>query len=446
MNSVWQKVKDTLKQKLPAHCYRMWIEPIHCSRAEDGTYILGCPNPFSKNRVKLHYSDFISAALTEIAGEGQPFDIVVHGGNGQGPSEIEKSLQLPLPNINLRPQSGRVLRRDFTFEQFVVGCNNDLAYTASIALASQRRNGQNSLFLLSKTGMGKSHLTHAVGNRVLAENPRRKVYYITAEDFSNEMICAYRHDTIDRFKSKYRNQCDVLLLEDIHYLSGKTRTQVELAALFDTLQACGKKILFSSCHPPADIPNLKDELRSRLGCGLVSEIGPPDYSMRVRILQKKIKAQGFRIPADVLHYLASELTEDVRQLESGLIGVATSADLLGTKIDLNLAESVVKKIAKNKKQITIDVIKKLVCKHFNITVKDITSRSRRQNVVRPRQIAMYLARHYTDAPLETIGKSFNRLHGTALHSIHIVEKAMEKNGAMQQQVEYMVRRLESGRF
>jgi chromosomal replication initiator protein len=338
------------------------------------------------------------------------------------------------------------LRKDFTFDQFVVGNNNDFAYSASLSLASKKNTPQNSLFLLSKTGMGKSHLSQAIGHHILSEHPLDRVYYITAEDFSNEMVHAFRHDSINKFKEKYRNQCDVLLLEDVHYLSGKERTQIELALTLDTLFEAGKKIIFSSCYLPVDIPKLNDKLRSRLAYGLISNIDPPNFRTRVRILQKKSKLNGHNLPVDVIHYLASELTEDVRQLESGLIGVTAKSALLGAPIDLRLAESVAKNIVHQQKNITIDSIKKLVCKYYSISIKDIVSSSRKQSIVRPRQIAIYLSRRYTDSPLQAIGRSFNRYHATALHSIKSVEKVLKENGPVQKQVKFLCKRIESGKF
>lgn len=205
--------------------------------------------------------------------------------------------------------------------------------------------------------MGKSHLSQAVGHHIISQCPSDRVYYITAEDFSNEMVQAYRNDSIDKFKGKYRKGCDVLLLEDVHNLSGKERTQIELALTLDTLLDADKKVIFSSCYLPGDIPKLNDKLKSRFSYGIISNIEPPNFRTRVRILQKKLLLNGFMVPEDVIHYLASELTEDVRQLESGLIGVTAKSSLMGVPIDLGLAESVVKNIAQQKKNITIDVIK-----------------------------------------------------------------------------------------
>jgi chromosomal replication initiator protein len=291
--------------------------------------------------------------------------------------------------------------------------------------------------------MGKSHLAQAVGHYILSECPKERVYYITAEDFTNEMVQSIRNNSIDSFKDKYRNQCDVLLLEDIHFLSGKERIQAELALTLDVLLDAGKKIIFSSWYLPMDIPKMIEKLKSCLSSGIISHIEPPNFRTRVRILQKKSVLNGYEIPMDVTHYMASELTENVRQLNSGLIGVATKSSLLGTPINLDLARSVLKNIVRHQKDITIDAIKNLICKQYHLSIRDLLSRSRKQAIVRPRQIAIYLSRKYTDQPLQVIGKSFNRYHATALHSIHIVERELKENGSMKKQVEYLCEKLEN---
>jgi chromosomal replication initiator protein len=446
MEAVWKKIKSAIQQHIPGHSYRMWIEPLQLHHPDERTWVILCPNFFSKKRVQDLYGEMIKDEIQCALGQACELVFKISRDNNGAKHKYDADLQIPLPNDIVRPHNGRLLRKDFTFAHFVVGGNNDFAYSASLSLASRKDPQQNSLFLLSNTGMGKSHLSQAIGHHILSTYPRDRVYYITAEDFSNEMVQAFRHDSIDKFKGKYRNQCDVLLLEDVHFLSGKERTQIELALTLDTLFEAGKRIIFSSCYLPADIPKLNDKLRSRLSCGLISSIDPPDFRTRVRILQKKTKTNGFQIPENVIHYLAGELIEDVRQLESGLNGVAAKSSLLGVPIDLCLAESVVKNIIRQRKRITINLIKKLVCKYYNVSMDDIVSRSRKQNFVRPRQIAIYLSRCYTDSPLQTIGKAFNRYHATALHSINCIERGMKENGSIQKQVEFFRQKLEYDKF
>jgi chromosomal replication initiator protein len=207
-----------------------------------------------------------------------------------------------------------------------------------------------------------------------------------------------------------------------------------------------KIIIYSSSYLPSDIPKLNDKLKSRLCCGLISKIDAPDYKTRLRILKQTATSSEYTIPEEVLQYLASELTEDVRQLKSGFIGVAAKASLLGSDVDLNLARSIVKNIVTSREGITLDSIKHLVCKYYNVSIADIVSPSRRQSIVRPRQVAMYLSRQYTDHSLQTIGKSFNRYHATALHALKAVEKGVKEKGPIQKHVEFLSERLEKGKI
>ncbi len=447
--SIWDNVKAALKTRLPEHSYRMWIEPLAMRAIESGRIVISSPNFYSRKRVMENYGSLIEEELGRVIGETCRLSIEIGTGPGAAVPKKEgesPQYQLALPDFVVRPHNGRMFRRDFTFDQFVVGSNNDFAFSASLSLATHRNAHQNSLFLLSGTGMGKSHLTQAIGHQILTANPEEKVYYLTAEDFANEMIQAFRHDDFHAFKEKYRNGCDVLLLEDIHQLSGKERTQVELSHTLDSLMEADKKIIFSSCYLPSEIPKLNDTLRSRLGFGVISNIDPPDFRTRVRILKRKAQLRGIRVPEDVVQYLAGELTQDIRQLEGGLIGVLAKSSLLGAPIDLNLAESVVRNIARSQKKITVESIKHLVCEQYRISTVDMVSKSRRKCFVRPRQVAIYLARRYTDAPCQAIGRSFNRYHATVLHSINAVEKEMLQDAALRQQVDYLCRKLETNQF
>ncbi len=446
METVWSSVKTAIKTKIPCHSFRMWIEPIKCYQDDEGELVLACPNVFSKKRVQTHYGTYISDAITEILGKACEVKFLVTNGNGEKALQPDVSRQLSLPNVIVRPHNGRLLRKDFTFDHYVVGGNNDFAYSAALSLASRKSSLQNSLLFLSSTGMGKSHLTQAIGHHILSQFPEERVFYMTAEDFSNEMVQAYRGNAIEEFKGKYRKGCDVLLLEDVHHLSGKERTQVELSLTLDSLFEADKKIIFSSCARPAEIPRLNDKLRSCLSSSLISSIDAPNFRTRVRILQRKATLKGYQVPEKVIQYLASELTDDIRQLESGLIGINAKASLLGCPVDIPLAESVVKNIVRERDTITIDIVKKLVCKYFEISLAEIVSRSRKQGLVRPRQIAMYLARHHTDSPLQTIGRSFNRYHATVLHAINSIEKRMKENGAVRKQINFFHQKLQSGKF
>jgi chromosomal replication initiator protein len=459
MELIWEKVKTVIKQNIPGHSFKMWIEPLKYNCVKNDRITVSCPNLFIKKRVQENYRNLLESELNKLSQNrlvlnfliSDPKDAPAKSSRASHQSaaqclEKTEGHQKFIPQLRFQAPLGRLLRKDYTFDNFVVGRNNDFAYSAALSMASNRFSAQNSLFLLSKTGMGKSHLSQAVGHQILSSKPMERVYYITAEDFTNEMIHAFRHDSIGRFKEKYRSNCDVLLLEDIHFLSGKERTQVELSLALDYLYENNKKIIFTSCFLPGEIPKLSEQLGSRLSCGLISNIDPPDFPTRVRILQKKCKARGLQIPDNVINYMADELSDNVRQLESGLIGVAAKSSLLGKKIDLELAKSVIQNITKRNKTITLSIIKKLVCQDFRISEKDIVSRSRKQSIVVPRQISMYLARKFTQQPLQAIGKSFNRQHATAIHSIGIIDQEIKKGGPIRKQVEYLSKKLEEGNF
>jgi chromosomal replication initiator protein len=447
MELIWQRVKESLANLIPPHAFRMWIEPLEIESSVDAKVMqLRCPNAFSRKRVLDHFAELIRTELNDVSGRSIDLDLVISSSNEEKALPNERPQQMPLPNMTIQPHYGRLLRQDYTFDHFVVGKNNEFAYSAALSLAVRKNIQQNSLFLLSKTGMGKSHLSQAIGHQILDHSPTERVYYMTAEDFTNEMVSSYKTNSVDVFKEKYHKGCDVLLLEDVQYLSGKGRTQIELAHTLDSLCNENKKIIFSSCFAPTEIPKLNENLRSRLTCGLISNIEAPDYRMRVKILKKYARANSWEIPAEILEYLASELSQDVRQLKSGLVGVSAKASLLGCPIDLQLAADVVKNMVRQSQTITINHIKQLVCKYYNVSPKELISRSRKQALVRPRQVAIYLARRYTDQPLQVIGKSFNRYHATALHAIGAVEKGIRQGGTVQRHIEYLSQKLEKGEF
>ncbi len=449
METIWEQVKVAIKERIPRHKYRMWIDPVEFKEMKEGGIVLSCPNSLIKKRVQNAYGSLIESELARISGKACSLllEISEREKKRKKPEKIpEPDPQLSLPNVDIPKSAGRILRRDFTFDSFVVAENNDFAYSAARCLAEQNDPNQSSLLLLSETGMGKSHLSQAIGHHILSKFPLDKVYYVTAEDFMNEMVHALQNHSIEHFKEKFRKQCDVLLLEDVHFLTGKERTQMELALALDYLLDAEKKIIFTSCYAPAEIPKLNDQLKSRLSNGLISGIEPPDFRTRIKILQKKATEKRIKIPKSVTEYLASELMENIRQLEGGLIGVSAKASLLGKRIDVRLAEGVVRNIVQQKTTITIDTIKEVVSIHYNITVKEMTSRSRKKAIVWPRQMAIHLSRKYTDQPLQFIGKSFNRYHATVLHSIAAVEKGLKGDAVVRKQMAYLCKKLESGKF
>ncbi len=459
MNSIWQKVKLEMKKSLPDYSFRMWIQPIKFVGAKQNTIYLTCPNSFSKKRIKENYLESIKEKFfilgkkkikIELKIEKKEIKKAFHCFAGTRltpePATSFVSSQMSFPGMHMRFDSGRMLKKGFTFDDFVVGDNSGFAFSASLSIAEGTNNSNRALYLLSDTGLGKSHLSQAVGHYIMTHGCSEKVYYVTAEDFTNEMIASLKNNSINLFKEKYRKKCDVLILEDVHFLSGKDATQKELAITLDYLVNADKKIIFSGCYLPDDIPKMNEQLKSRLTMGLVTKIDSPDFKTRVRILRKKAKLKGYNLPGDVIDYIAQELCDNVRQLESGLNGVAARGALMGERIDVNLARNVLETISKNKKKITLDFIKKLICNEFSVSEQELISSSRKKRIVKPRQVAMYLARRYTDQPLKEIGRSFNRYHATAIYSINAVEKAIKVQGTFKEQMNYLYKKIDSGKF
>lgn len=469
MEAFWGQVKSQIKKSIPDHSYRMWIDPVELLAFSEDAILLSGPNEFCIKRLKENFLELFKTEFTKL---GRPVDIEFKVGKqkkGRTPSlegayaataltpsrsatltpvkpKRQKQAQQDLPGFGLRFSGGRILKKGFTFDDFVVGDNSSFAYNASLSLARGTMKGAGILYLLGKTGLGKSHLSQAVGHHVLTNHQKSSVYYVTAEDFTNEMIHALNNNTIGQFKERYRKKCDVLILEDIHFLSGKSAIQKELAITLDYLLEADRKIIFSGCDLPDDIPKLDGQLKSRLTMGLVTELEAPDFSTRVKILRQKSNNLGCVIPANVTEYIAQELCEDVRQLESGLFGVAAKGQLMGQNIDIELARSVLANISKNRKRITIDLIKKLVCKEYSVTEKEIVSKSRKHRIVKPRQVAIYLSRKYTDQPIKKIGSSFKRYHATAIYSVNAVEKELKQKGVLSRQINYLSKKIESGNF
>jgi chromosomal replication initiator protein len=446
MEEAWNRAKTRLSEKVSDHSFTLWIEPLAFSSMRGKEIVLDCPTSFFKKWVSRHYLRLIRAEVEKVC--GCPCQIhldVSNGDNGHRHAEAEEE-QLLLPHVEDDPHMLSPLHMDYTFDKFVVGMCNDFAYNASLSMACEESSGHAPLYLLSKTGLGKSHLSQAVGNHILQKNSAVRVCYITAEEFTNAMVHALRNDKIEGFKDKYRRQCDVLLLEDVQFLSGKTKTQDELAYTLDALLETKKKLIFTGTYLPGDIPKMDEKLTSRLSAGVITSIKSPDFQTRVEILKKKAALKKVDVPEEVIEYLASELAQNVRQLESGLIGVAAKASLLGLPVDTELAASVVKNIVKRAREITIDGIQKLVCKYYKLTKEQLVSRSRKRTVAQPRQIGMFLARRYTDQSLQAIGRSFNRYHATTLHAVGVVERHIRENSPVQKQVEFLSEKLESGSF
>ena len=450
MRLVWERAKEAIRSQVPDQGYFMWIDPLRVLEAGEDSVVLGCPNPLAKKWLMDHYCGLLETVIQQVAQRPLKvlFKVDVDFPDDLKAKETKPPQQICLPTLgNIpRPSAGRMLNRDFTFDSFVVGDCNDFAYSAALSMASKRSKLHAPLFLLAQTGLGKSHLSQAVGHQVMRESPEERVFYITAEDFTNEMIQSLQHGKIGSFKEKYRQKCDTLILEDIHFLSGKDKTQDELAFTLDSLMESNKRLVFTSAYLPSEIPKMHDSMRSRLNSGIISNLDAPDFRMRMRILQRKAVLAGIALPTEVTEFLASELTSDIRHLESGIKGLAARNSIMGQGIDLKMAREVVGNIVRSRKALTLGAITKMVCKYYRVTEEDLRSRSRKQIIARPRQVAMYLGRRYTDQSFQAIGRCFNRYHATALHAVGVVERHLRENGDLREPVLFLCGKIESGEY
>lgn len=444
MRSTWDEIKSRIRSELSKNSFSLWINTISFLEKKDKTVVLGCPNKFSRNWVMENYFDLIQDKLHK-AGASQ-VNLVLQPDTPERKVPVSHCTlyneQLMLPNIPSTRGNGKGrLNSSFTFDRFVVGRSNEFAYSASKALAKDDSWNYHSLLMLANTGLGKSHLSQAVGHAILEENPRTRVFYVTAEDFTNEMISSLKNNRIDEFKNKYRRLCDVLLLEEIQFLSGKEKTQMELGYTLDTLANDNKKIVFTSSIPPKDIPRMSKGLSSRICSGLFTTISKPDYNTRVNILKKKASDENIAVSEEIIHLLASRLKRDIRQMECALKYIAAKSKLLKAKINLDLAKDVVNCLVSGECSIMPQEIKKLVSKYYKIDLEMLGSKSRKKVYSYPRNIYIFLCRKHTDETIANIAQTINRSHSTVLYASELVEHKIKTDQKMKNQIEFLSKKL-----
>ena len=415
MTDIWEEIKEEIRGSLPEKTFSLWIGPLSLVEKKDDTLVLGCPNKFSLNWITENYVGMIQEKLKLIGVGNYKLDFrIKNPAKPPPPPGIYHPIQqLSLPNV---PINGRALNHDFTFDRFVVGKCNEFAYSASKAMAFENQIYGRSLFILSNTGLGKSHLSQATAHAIMTENPKLRVIYITAEDFVNEMIFALKNNQIEEFKNRFRRRCDVLLLEQIHFLSGKEKTQLELGYTLDALANEHKRIIFTSSLLPKDIPNFTKELSSRLTSGVITTLEKPDYDTRVNILERKSSEQGMKLPEEITHLLAKGLAGDIRQIESALRCLRAKSELLKADINVDLAREVLHSQSSEHSSVTHEEIMNLVCQYFKVDPEILESKSRKKDHSYPRNVYVYLCRQHTGLTVEAIGKTLNRNHSTVLYA------------------------------
>lgn len=444
MSTLWDELKKQIKEQLPEKSYSLWINPLSLIDEKEDTIILGCPNKFSMNWIVDHYSVLLESGLKNMGkSHGIVFKVASQAKKMKGPDMFLSSPQLYFPNIAPKKTRGKFnFNKEFTFDRFVVGSCNEFAYSASRAIASGDGCSYDSLFMRANTGLGKSHLSQSIGHMLIENNPDIRAYYITAEDFVNEMISALKSNKIEYFKNKYRRSCDVLMLEEVHFLSGKEKIQTELGYTLDALANDNKKLIFTSSLLPKDIPNMSKELSSRLTSGLITTLEKPDYNTRVKIIEKKASEHDLLLSEEIIHLFAEKLTKDIRQIESALRCFKAKADLMKAKTDINLAKEVLKYHITDNSAISLDNISKLICKYYKIENAVLPSKSRKKIHTYPRNMYIYLSRNYSDATLEEIGKSINRNHSTVIYSSEVIEKKIKLDKKVKNQVDFLSQKIQ----
>ena len=450
LNNSWTAIQSNLQNRLNPGIYQVWIKPLS-AECTSKSIRLTAPNSFVASWVRDRLLETVREAAEEVVGFAPA--ISVHGQSGHNqagdsPRPVqsapartvhESSIGLPiLPQARTRTEHAW----RFSFDDFVVGRSNEMAFMASHNFATQTF-ASDQLFLSSGPGLGKTHLIQAIGKSVARTSNRDsiKTIYLTAEEFANQMVHALKSRTIDQFKALYRDHTDILLLEDINFLQGKEKMQDELLATIKSLQCHGKKIVLTSSCLPKELDRINPELSSRFCQGFMSTITAPDFETRARIIRAKSDSHRMAIPKDVEELLASKLSTDVRQLESCLQNLILKARLLKQHICKDMALQILENYACDIKEMDLQRIVSFICQAYAISTEELSSRSRKKKNVLARNTAFFLARKHTDLSLESIGKQFNRRHSTVLKGINYVKREMTRKTHLGLQLEQTVSKL-----
>lgn len=425
----WKKTLELLKPELTAVSYDTWVyplTPIKIDEKENSLY-LSLYNEMAKSILESRYISVIENAVKEAFGRRLKVVFVF-------PEEAQEKQDNFFEGLGRNFTDELYLNPKYIFNTFVIGNNNRFAHAACLAVAESPSKAYNPLFIYGGAGLGKTHLMHAIGHFILQQNPKSKVLYVSSEMFTNELIKAIREDKNVEFRNKYRS-IDVLLIDDIQFIEKKERTQEEIFHTFNTLYEANKQIIISSDRPPKEIATLEERLRSRFEWGLIADMQAPDYETRVAILRNKAELEGLDTTdslLEVIGVIAEKIQSNIRELEGAFIRVIAYANLTNQKINRELAKEVLKDVFSSKdRPVTPALVKKYICKHFNIKQVDLESAKRTRNLAFPRQIAMYICRDMTDLSLPKVGQAFgNRDHTTVLHACEKISKEMKTNESL----------------
>jgi chromosomal replication initiator protein len=443
---VWGSVQQSLQSVVNADLFRLWFAPIRPKGLERDTLTLEVADDFSGVWLEKNYLDLIRDSVILAAGrqlkvrfEASTTD------NAKTPELMQKAKAKPAIESVERSNGHRELQFNpkNTFDTFVVGTNNHFAHGASLAVAQTPGKSYNPLFLYGGVGLGKTHLLHAIGQYVVAHKKQARVSYVSSEKFTNEFIDAIQNNGLQRFRKKYR-QTDVLLIDDIQFLSGKERIQEEFFHTFNALHESHKQIVLTCDRPPNEIQGLEQRLVSRFEWGLSTDLQPPDVETRVAILRKKALASAAQVPDAVINFIAERIRTNIRRLEGALARVVAYRSLTGKELTVEKVEGLLREILheEGRHSINMEMIQKRVAEHFDIRLADMVSRRRPEHIAFPRQIAMFLARQMTESSLNAIGEAFGgRDHGTVLHACRLVKDRMEVDANVRQVVHFLEKQL-----
>jgi chromosomal replication initiator protein len=424
----WLRILDALEKKINRHSYDTWLKPTRYSHSSAGTLFVRVPTPEFRH-VGDKYADLIQEALDNLGLEYQDVQFVTPEDDPAAtPVRHDGGLSPRITPVSVAAQSrfdwdgAAQLNPRYTFDAFVIGSGNQFAHAACQAVAERPSKAYNPLFLYGGVGMGKTHLMQAIGHEVRRRLPQAAICYVSSEKFTNEMINSLRYDKMTSFRDKFRN-VDVLLIDDIQFLAQKERTQEEFFHTFNALHESMKQIVIASDRPPKELAEVEDRLRSRFEWGLIADIQPPDLETKVAILQKKSEQEKVTLPTDVALYIASNIRSNVRELEGALIRLVAHSSLIGAEITLAYTQQVLKNfIDSQARKVTIESIQKAVAEQFGLRLVEIKAKNNSRSIVYPRQIAMYLAKHMTEASLPEIGRQFGgKHHTTVLHSVEKID-------------------------
>ena len=420
------KIKELLKPEVTKISYDTWIMPLDI-RSIDGNHIVFTANSeFQKDFIENKYKSLIFNTLRYITNKDWTFSVV-----DLTKEDEDDSKDIITNNSNSSPaeieMNKSTLNPKYTFETFVVGNNNRFAHAAALAVGNKPAKSYNPLYLYGGVGLGKTHLMHAIGNRILENNSNANVLYVTSEKFTNQLINAIKDNKNEFFRNKYRN-IDVLLIDDIQFIAGKERVQEEFFHTFNSLYEDGKQIIISSDTPPRDIPFLEDRLKSRFEWGLLADISVPDYETRLAILRKKAQDESIIIDDIILSNIANKIDSNIRELEGVFNKIVARASLTHSPITIELAEKIINEFKyENEKVISCDFIKETIAKYFSISKDDLSSNKRSNDIAFPRQIAMFLCREIANMSYPQIGEDFGgRDHSTVMHACRKIEKEVKE--------------------